>query len=133
MKALDTNILIRFLVRDDEEQANVVYRVFRQAESDKSSFFVPTLVLLETIWVLESVYDISRQDTIDAIKDLLQMPILEFEAHPAVQKFINSAQESKTDLPDLLIGQTARFSRCERVLTFDKKASEFEIFELIQR
>jgi predicted nucleic-acid-binding protein len=128
MKAIDTNILIRFLVRDDEEQANAVYRIFRQAESDKSSFFVPTLVLLETIWVLASVYDISRQDTIDAIKDLIQMPILEFEARPAVQKFIDSAQESMTDLPDLLIGQIARFSGCERVLTFDKKASEFEIF-----
>ena len=132
MKALDTNILIRFLVRDDEEQADVVYRIFRQAESDKSSFFVPSLVLLETIWVLESVYDISRQETIDAIKDLIQMPILEFEAQPAVQKFIHSAQETKTDLPDLLIGQMARFFGCEKVLTFDKKASEFEIFELIQ-
>jgi predicted nucleic-acid-binding protein len=132
VKALDTNILVRFLVRDDEAQADAVYRIFRQAESDKSTFFVPALVLLETIWVLESVYDISRHDTIDALKDLLQMPILEFEAHPAVRKFIDSAPESNTDLPDLLIGQTARHSGCERVLTFDKKASEFEIFELIQ-
>ena len=49
MKALDTNVLVRFLVRDDEQQAESIYRIFKQAESDKEALFVPLLVVLETV------------------------------------------------------------------------------------
>jgi predicted nucleic-acid-binding protein len=35
MKAVDTNVLIRFLVKDDEQQAETIYRIFKQAESDR--------------------------------------------------------------------------------------------------
>ena len=35
MKALDTNVLVRFLVKDDAEQAQQVYSLFKQAENDQ--------------------------------------------------------------------------------------------------
>ncbi|HDM77459.1 MAG TPA: PIN domain-containing protein, partial [Deltaproteobacteria bacterium] len=60
MKGIDTNILIRFLVGDDELQAKTVYNLFKRAEAEKKELFVPLLVMLELIWVLESVYDIPR-------------------------------------------------------------------------
>ena len=71
MKALDTNILVRFLVKDDENQSESVYRLFKKAESEKDAFFVPLLVILETVWVLKAVYEISRPDILDAINDIL--------------------------------------------------------------
>ena len=40
MKALDTNVLIPFLVRDDERQAEAVYKIFKQAESDNELLFI---------------------------------------------------------------------------------------------
>ena len=132
MKALDTNVLVRFLVRDDEQQAETIYRIFKQAESDKEALFVPLLVVLETIWVLESVYKISRQEIIDSINELILMPILEFEAQSAILSFTSSALETKMDLSDLLIAHSARFSGCECVLTFDKRASNFGLFELLR-
>lgn len=131
MKALDTNVLVRFLVGDDAKQAKIVYRIFKQAESEKKTFFVPLLVVLETIWILESVYKISRQDIIDSINELLLMPILKFEAQPAILNFVSSAQEGKVDLSDLLIANSAGFSGCESVLTFDKRASSSVLFELV--
>jgi len=132
MKALDTNVLIRFLVKDDERQAKIIYSIFKQAESDKEVLFVPLLVVLETVWVLDSVYEVPRQEIIDSINELLLMPILEFEAQPAIQSFISSARETKIDLSDLLIVHSARFSGCECVLTFDKRASNFGFFKLLK-
>jgi len=132
MKALDTNVLVRFLVRDDERQAETIYRIFKQAEADKEVLFVPLLVVLETVWVLDSVYVIPRQEIIDSINELLLMPILEFEKQPAIQSFISSARETKMDLSDLLIAHSAKFSGCECVLTFDKRASNFGLFELLR-
>jgi predicted nucleic-acid-binding protein len=132
LKALDTNVLIRFLVNDDPRQAKAVYRIFKQSESDAEVFFVPALVLLETVWVLESVYESTRQEIIESIDELLLMPILKFEAQSAVRKFINSARENKTDLSDLLIAHHAKYSGCANVMTFDKRAAKFELFELLK-
>lgn len=131
MKALDTNVLVRFLVRDDERQAKTIYRIFKQAESDKEVLFVPLLVVLETVWVLESVYKIPRQEIIDSINELILMPILEFETQSAILNFVSSARETKMDLSDLLIAHSTKFSGCECVLTFDKRASNFRLFELL--
>ncbi len=131
MKALDTNVLVRFLVRDDKRQAKTIYRIFKKAESDREVFFVPLLVVLETVWVLESVYDIPRQEILDSINELILMPILKFETQSAILNFISSARETKMDLSDLLIAHSAKFSGCECVLTFDKRASNFRLFELL--
>ena len=131
MKALDTNVLVRFLVRDDKRQAETIYRVFKKAESDREVFFVPLLVVLETVWVLESVYKIPRQEMIDSINELILMPILKFETQSAILNFVSSARETKMDLSDLLIAHSAKFSGCECVLTFDKRASNFRLFELL--
>ena len=132
MKALDTNVLVRFLVRDDEGQAEATYRIFKQVESDKEVLFVPLVVVLETVWVLESVYEIPRQEILDSINELVLMPILEFEAQSAILSFVSSARETKVDLSDLLIAYSARFSGCECVLTFDKRATNLGLFELLR-
>ena len=131
MKALDTNVLVRFLVKDDERQSKIVYNAFKQAETDKNTFFVPLLVVLETLWVLDSVYNIARNNIIDSINEILLMPILKFEAQATIQRFIFLARENKIDLSDVLIACSAKLSGCKCVLTFDKKASRFEPFELI--
>jgi len=132
MKALDTNVLVRFLVRDNDQQAKTIYRIFKQAESDKEELFVPLLVVLEILWVLESVYKIPRQEILDSINDLVLMPILEFEAQSVILKFVSSAQENKMDLSDLLIALSAKSSGCEYVLTFDRRASTSGLFELLR-
>ena len=132
MKAIDTNILIRFLVGDDEMQAKKVYSIFKKAESEKKELFVPLLVVLEMIWVLESVYDISRTEILDSISDLLLMPIFKFDQQSALQQLVHSAQGNKYDLSDLLIAHSAKVNGCEVVITFDKKASKFKLFELAQ-
>ncbi len=132
MKAIDTNILVRFLTGDDERQAKKVYSIFKKAESEKIELFVPLLVVLEMIWILESVYEAARAEILDAIGDLLLMPIFKFDQQPAIQQFIHSAQGNKYDLSDLLIAHSAKINGCEAVLTFNKKASKFNLFELVK-
>lgn len=130
MKALDTNILIRFLTGDDEIQSKQVYKIFKEAESQKTQLFVPLLVLLEMIWVLESVYEIQREEIVNTLGDLLLMPILKFEKRTVLHQFTHSARKSRIDLSDLLIAHSADASGCDSILTFDKKASKYDFFEL---
>jgi len=130
MIAVDTNILVRFLVGDDRQQAQKVYAIFKKAEIEKQELFIPFLVVLELIWVLESVYDISRTDILDSISGLLLMPIFKFEHQLVLRQFIPCAQKSKYDLSDLLIAYSAKHQGCEKVITFDKKAAKSTLFEL---
>lgn len=129
MRAIDTNILIRFLVGDDEIQTKIVYKIFKKAEAEKNELFVPLLVVLEMIWVLESVYEIQRTEILNSINDLLLIPILKFEQQPVLQQLVYSAKGNTFDLSDLLIAHSAKMNGCEAVVTFDKKASDFSLFE----
>ncbi|MEQ1486680.1 type II toxin-antitoxin system VapC family toxin [Methyloglobulus sp.] len=131
MMALDTNVLVRFLARDDDRQSALVYQLFKQSEKQQDVLFVPLLVVLETIWVLQSAYDVPDEEIVSAINHLLLMPVLKFEGHKAIQGFIASYREAKLDLADLLIAYSAKSSGCKRVFTFDKKAAGFKCFQLL--
>jgi len=132
MKAIDTNVLIRFLVKDDARQAETVYRLFKKTESSKEALLVPITVVLETIWVLESAYNIPREEILDSINELLLMPILEFEAPSAILNFVSFAKETNVDLSDILIAHSALSAGCESILTFDKQAAGTKFFELLK-
>lgn len=132
MIALDTNVLVRFLVRDDESQARLVYRRLKQAETQRETLFVSLLVTLETIWVLESAYRYSRKQILAALEALLTMSVLEFEKLAVLQSLIAQARATSTDLSDLLIALHAQSAGCDHTLTFDKSAAHHALFQLLK-
>ena len=132
MIALDTNVIVRFLVRDDERQAQLVYARLKRAEAAKERLFVPLVVLLETIWVLESAYNMTRNEILGAFEELRQMPIFEFESDRVMEQLLSSGRKIKLDLSDLLIAYSAENSGCDTVLTFDRKASRLSLFQLVK-
>ena len=67
MIAIDTNIIIRFLTRDDEEQYQKSYQIFATSKS----IFIPTTVILETEWVLRFSYKLSSERIVFALSNLL--------------------------------------------------------------
>lgn len=129
MIALDTNILVRLLVNDDEDQGKKVVALLTKAEATGETFYIPLLVIQELIWVLDAVYECSRVEIIDAIDKLTRMPVFQIEKLDVIHKTLNIAVDSKFDLPDLLIAHSAMDSGCEYTYTFDKKASKFSLFK----
>ena len=131
MKALDTNVLVRFLVDDDKKQSQKVNQLLTQAEQTKQPLLVTSLVVLELIWVLDAVYGVIRGDIIHALNELLTMPALAFENQGILRDFVNSAQNSNFDSSDLLIAQSGFKQGCEATITFDKKVAKFELFQAL--
>ncbi len=132
MMAVDTNVLVRFLVRDDEKQAETVRRRLKQAEERRERLTIPLLVVLETIWVLESAYGKTRDEIMDAFRDLRQMAVFEFEAERVVDGFLADGTKYKADLADILIAHSAVASGCHKVLTFDQGAAKLSLFNLLK-
>ena len=132
MIAVDTNIIVRFLVRDDEKQAQAVYKRLKQAEVNRETLFIPLVVVWETIWVLVSAYDRSRGDVLDALEDMRRMPVFEFEKDDLLQRMLSEGRNCKTDLADMLIAQSAQSCGCDSGITFDKGAARLPFFHLLK-
>jgi predicted nucleic-acid-binding protein len=132
MIAVDTNVIVRFLVRDDETQAEAAYRRFRKAEDDREPLLVPLLVVLETVWVLGSAYGKSRVEIVDSIEDMRRMPVLRFERDDVLQRALLDGRDSRADLADLLIAHSAQASDCDCVITFDREAARLPFFRLLR-
>ncbi len=71
MLGIDTNVLVRFLVRDDEAQFEKANRLIKREVSAKEDVFVSLIVLLETEWVLRSRYSLQKAEIIRAFSSLL--------------------------------------------------------------
>ena len=132
MIALDTNVIVRFLVRDDEAQAQAVYARLKQAETDHEALFVPLLVVLEVIWVLGSAYGKTRPEILSSIEDMKRMPIFTFERDEVIQALLIEGRRSKADFADILIAHAAQESGCESGLTFDRKAARLSFFRILR-
>lgn len=131
MYALDTNVLVRFLVNDDLTQAEQVHQFFQKLEKNEQQVMVPVPVVLELCWVLKSRYFLSKTEIIAAVDDLMLLPILKFEHENAIQSFLLEAQTLNADLADLLIAYVAQALNCEGVWTFDRKAQRCGLFKAI--
>ena len=96
MIALDTNILVRVLTRDDPAQADVAAGVMRS-----DALFVCASVLLELEWVLRFAYRFERAEIHGALVRLLGLPTLHVEARESVTEAI-VAYEAGMDFADAL-------------------------------
>ena len=132
MIAVDTNVIVRFLVRDDDKQAETARRRLKRAEKSRERLLIPLLVVLETIWVLESAYDKARSEILDSIRDMRQMPVFEFEADEVVERLLADGAQHKADLADILIAHSAKAAGSDKGITFDKGAAKLPFFDLLK-
>ena len=116
MTALDTNILVRYLAQDDEEQ---FLKVIHLLNRKRAAFFVCDLVLVEASWVLRDVYNWTGEDVADAFARLATIPNLAFENENRLRASLKSLRGG-ADLADELIVRVTRDLGAEDFATFDK-------------
>ena len=122
MLGLDTNVLVRFLVRDHEAQFERARRLIKREVGAQERVLISLMVLLETEWVLRSRYGLQKTHVIDAISGLLEATELELEDEPAVEEALYLWKDSAADFADCLIGAHHRRLGCRATATFDARA-----------
>ena len=128
MLGIDTNVLIRFLVRDDEAQFEKARKLIKREVAAGSGVLVNQLVLLETEWVLRSRYSLPKNLVIQAISGLLDASDVRFEDEPAIEEALFIWKDSAADFADCLIGAKNRRLGCRATATFDMRASKLPGF-----
>jgi predicted nucleic-acid-binding protein len=120
MIALDTNVLVRFLVADDAEQHRQVVAFIERALARESVLLVPSIVLVETVWVLRRSYRLSRSEIAAVLHRLLAVRHLELDARALVVRALRRFDAGKGDFSDYLIAEGAAAKGAETVATFDR-------------
>src|ERR1700729_2254696 len=115
---LDTNVLVRGVVHDDEEQAKLADNLLRRAEM--IAITVPCLC--ELVWVLRSIYGLKRSDAVTAIRALLIARNVETN-RPMVEAGL-AMLDAGGDFADGVIAYEGKWLGAETFVSFDKKAVE---------
>ncbi len=121
MIGLDTNVLVRYIMQDDNKQAPLATRLIESLTTE-SRGFVPLVAVVELGWVLSAAYDLSRMQLVEAFEVLLRTKELVLEQAETVWKALRLFQRVNIDFADCLIACSAQTAGCARTMTFDRGA-----------
>ena len=123
MRAVDTNVLIRALTRDDPGQGPLAETFIR----DYAPVWVSHLVLVETVWVLESVYGCLKPQLVGALARIIDNRELILEEPTVVRAALSLYQtQGKVQFEDCMILEIARRAGHLPLATFDKALGKAE-------
>lgn len=117
---VDSNVFIRLLSKDDEEQSKSAARLFELAERNELHLLTGPPVFFEVAWVLRFSYRRTNAEIIEALEAMLAQPNLKVLDRQLVASAIELARESNQGFADAYIAATAR-GRDAQVATFNEK------------
>lgn len=131
MKGLDTNVLVRYLVRDDEQQWRRACDYILEALGQGEVCFINNIVLCELTWVLSRAYKLSRDRVVDVLDKLLRTSSFEFENRSAVTLALQRMKNGKADFADYLVGKINQQCGCMETASFDRQVQGVEGFVIL--
>lgn len=120
MIALDTNVLVRLVLYDDETQGKAAERLVVRARREQTELFLADVVLCELVWVLTRRAGLSRADIAAALDQLLRTELV-IVANPAiVDRALAAYRTGVGDFADYLMREQALAAGASEVATFDR-------------
>ena len=131
MIGIDTNVIVRLIVNDDERQSRAAERFIREHGGSGTPCYVSDVALIETVWVLDTVYGYERGRVADALAAILEAQQLEFDSPIDVAAALEDFRQGRAEFADCLIGRLNLRAGCSCTVTFDRKAARLAGFKLL--
>jgi predicted nucleic-acid-binding protein len=126
MAALDTNILVRYLVKDDDQQLAAAKKLIQTAIRAGETLFVPITVTLELEWVLRTNFKFNKEQVTTTLSSLLASAELTFESEAAAEIALSLYKKSSADFSDCVHIALAHVAGESPLWTFDRAASKID-------
>lgn len=133
MPALDTNVLVRYLVQDDAAQFAAARRLIRRCVADDATLFVPVTVVLELEWVLRSSFGFGKQAVLATLSSLFSATELSVESARALEVALQLFRQGSADFADCLHVALAAQAGEQPLWTFDKGAAKVDGAQLLAK
>ena len=118
---IDTNLLVRYLTEDDPSKANEVRRLLVKAKEGAIRLVVPSVVIAELVWVLQSFYKLERGEIVPLLNAILHTHGVEVSDKSVVSDAIAIYGNDAIDFIDAWIVAFAKAAEVRTIYTFDRK------------
>lgn len=120
MIGIDTNVLLRLLLHDDDTQARKARREIETIESAGTQVLINDVVLAETLWTLRGRFASDKDELLLTLRSLLGAASFAFENRSIVQQALALYEASNAGFSDCLIAAKNTGIGCEYTATFDR-------------
>ncbi len=118
---IDTNVILRILAKDNGEQCKKALNFIKEASSKGKSLYLPAIVIMEIVWVLESYYKLSKKEVRNRLEPILNTPELKCEMKGVFKEAISIYVEKNIKFADAVIGCWGLANEISVVYTYDEK------------
>lgn len=127
MRAIDTNVVVRLITRDDARQVTAAESVVKEGA------WLSVVALAETTWVLASVYEFSQRQLLAAVEMLLDHQHIVVQEPAVVERAVDLFRSRpRLTFSDCLLMEMARQSGSLPLATFDRDLARLNDAELIK-
>jgi predicted nucleic-acid-binding protein len=123
MIGLDTNVLVRYIMQDDAKQSALANKLI-EGLTERSPGYISLVAIVEIVWVLESAYDLTRQQVTAALRNLLSVNVFKVDRVAVVASALRAYVEGTADVADCLIERSSALAGCRCTMTFDRAAAK---------
>jgi predicted nucleic-acid-binding protein len=128
MQAVDTNVLVRILVTDVKQPEQV--KLARQFAKKAKILFIPQIVQVELVWVLDAAYKLDKSEIIQVLQHLQVNEAFQLQNDAEFSEALQTFQSNNVDFSDCLILAESKKENCT-LTTFDKKFSKLPTVKLL--
>lgn len=118
---IDTNLLVRYLTEDDPDKAQLVEALLIKAGKGEIKIVIPSVIIAELIWVLESYYKMEVGEISQLVGSILNTPGIDTQDKNILREALKIYENKGTDFVDAWIVEFARERNIKTIYTFDKK------------
>ena len=118
---IDTSVILRFLVKDDDLKAKTVEKLLQTASSRGIVLHILPVTMLEIVWVLEKVYKFGRKEIRELAEAIINTPKLKVEMGDVFLKALKVYEEKNVKFADAVIGYWGLEKGIAIAYTYDEK------------
>jgi predicted nucleic-acid-binding protein len=126
--AIDTNVLVRYVVGDDPAQSALAVSLIENELTPERPGFISLVAVAEMSWVLSRVYRAAPEAVRTILRTFLSSPQIAVENPDALERAI---ARSQNDLADAIIHEVGLWAGCDKTITFDHKFARTPGVELL--
>jgi len=116
---IDTNIFLRYLVKDNQAQAQKINQLFLTAKQNQVKLITTTFIMNEMAWTLKSFYKLNKIKVVEKMELILNFPGIKIRDYFNLKQAVVAYKQKNVDLVDIFTYQTAKKYQAA-ILSYDR-------------
>ncbi len=118
---LDINVILRYLIKDDEKMFQSVRSLFLKAEKGGLLLYIHSITIAELVWTLESFYEYNKEEIVNVLTRFINAEGIEVSDKETVQNALILYLDANVDYIDAYLASHAASSDVPTIFTLDRK------------